>query len=114
MVQHYQEVRRIAFPLLYLSDIATDDVTLLHSSGHYWGLSGLLLAVPLYAPSNGAKALYDTIQDKDAWLFGWSALWAVRLDSTSPLFLDESSLLSPLRYYLPRPPALSISFVVSN
>ncbi|SCZ87477.1 BZ3500_MvSof-1268-A1-R1_Chr2-2g04943 [Microbotryum saponariae] len=46
------------------------------SCGHYWGLSGLLLAPPLYGPWNGAQALKGTIRDTDKWIYAWVALWA--------------------------------------
>lgn len=54
------------------------------SSGHYWGLSGVLLAAPLYGPWNGAAALKGTRLESDAWLYGWTALWAVRLSAVPP------------------------------
>lgn len=37
--------------------------------GHYWGLSGLLLAVPLYGPWYSLRALRGTIQAKDEFLY---------------------------------------------
>ncbi|SCV70314.1 BQ2448_1708 [Microbotryum intermedium] len=43
---------------------------------HYWGLSGLLLAPPLYGPWNSAQALKGTVRDTDKWIYAWVALWA--------------------------------------
>ncbi|KAK4055854.1 3-oxo-5a-steroid 4- dehydrogenase [Microbotryomycetes sp. JL221] len=46
------------------------------NSSHYWGLSGLLIAGPLYGPWNGARALRLSVRSQDNWIFGWVALWA--------------------------------------
>ncbi|GAA5848936.1 hypothetical protein JCM8547_006393 [Rhodosporidiobolus lusitaniae] len=62
------------------------------NSAHYWGLSGLLLAAPLFGPWNGAARLAGTIQDSDAWIYGWTALWAYAQLSNLVTHLNLSSL----------------------
>ncbi len=47
------------------------------SCGHYWGLSGLLLAPPLYGPWNGAKAVAGTIRADDTYIKVCVAIWTV-------------------------------------
>lgn len=66
-------------------DLAARNLTsFLHaySSGHYWGLSGLLIAAPLYGPWNGARALAGTARASDNWIYGWVAAWLVSAAST--------------------------------
>ncbi|BGP17382.1 hypothetical protein JCM10213_002865 [Rhodosporidiobolus nylandii] len=62
------------------------------NSGHYWGLSGLLLAAPLYGPWNGAKALSGTVFESDKWIWGWAGLWAYAELSNLLTHLNLSSL----------------------
>ncbi|GAA5850643.1 hypothetical protein JCM9279_006372 [Rhodotorula babjevae] len=67
-------------------------LNLFKNSGHYWGLSGVLLAVPLYGPWNGAAKLAGTVQDGNAWLYGWTALWAYAELSNLVTHLNLASL----------------------
>ncbi|BGP49305.1 Very-long-chain enoyl-CoA reductase [Rhodotorula kratochvilovae] len=67
-------------------------LNLFKNSGHYWGLSGVLLAVPLYGPWNGAARLAGTVQATDAWLWGWTALWAYAELSNLVTHLNLASL----------------------
>ncbi|GAA5999672.1 trans-2-enoyl-CoA reductase (NADPH) TSC13 [Rhodotorula paludigena] len=65
---------------------------LFKNSGHYWGLSGILLAVPLYGPWNGAARVAGTTLDSDSWLYGWTALWAYAELSNLVTHLNLASL----------------------
>lgn len=47
------------------------------NSGHYWGLSGLLIALPLYGPWNGAERIARTLRANPNWVYGTTAVWAV-------------------------------------
>ena len=47
------------------------------SCGHYWGLSGLLLAPPLYGPWNGAQAVAGSVRSNDNYIYACVAIWAV-------------------------------------
>ncbi|GAA5914465.1 hypothetical protein JCM6882_003027 [Rhodosporidiobolus microsporus] len=62
------------------------------NSGHYWGLSGLLLAAPLYGPWNGADRVAGSVLDNDKWIYGWSALWAFAEVSNLITHLNVASL----------------------
>ncbi|BGP56307.1 hypothetical protein JCM8202_005294 [Rhodotorula sphaerocarpa] len=62
------------------------------NSGHYWGLSGVLLAAPLYGPWNGALALRSSRLESDAWLYGWTALWTFAELSNLKTHLTLASL----------------------
>ncbi|GAA5873005.1 hypothetical protein JCM3774_004895 [Rhodotorula dairenensis] len=62
------------------------------NSGHYWGLSGVLLAAPLYGPWNGASALKGSRLESHAWLYGWTALWAFAELSNLKTHLTLASL----------------------
>lgn len=63
----------------------------------------MLLAAPLYGPWNGAARLAGSVQDGDAWLYGWTALWVVRPLSPPP-FLPPPP--GPLLFPGPRPDAM--------
>ncbi|GAA6023977.1 hypothetical protein JCM10207_006840, partial [Rhodosporidiobolus poonsookiae] len=65
---------------------------IIKNSAHYWGLSGVLLAAPLYGPWNSASALAGTVRDRDGWLYGWTALWAFAELSNLLTHLNLSSL----------------------
>ncbi|TNY24417.1 3-oxo-5-alpha-steroid 4-dehydrogenase-domain-containing protein [Rhodotorula diobovata] len=67
-------------------------LNLFKNSGHYWGLSGVLLAAPLYGPWNGAARLAGSVQDGDAWLYGWTALWVYAELSNLVTHLNLASL----------------------
>ncbi|KAK4049129.1 3-oxo-5a-steroid 4- dehydrogenase [Microbotryomycetes sp. JL201] len=62
------------------------------NSAHYWGLSGLLIAAPLYGPWNGAKALGTSVRNQDNWIYGWAALWLYGEVSNFITHLNLSSL----------------------
>ncbi|GAA5990245.1 hypothetical protein JCM11641_001797 [Rhodosporidiobolus odoratus] len=62
------------------------------NSGHYWGLSGLLLAAPLYGPWNGSSALEGSIRDSNVWLYGWTTVWVYAEVSNLVTHLNLSSL----------------------
>ncbi|GAA5823672.1 hypothetical protein JCM10212_007092 [Sporobolomyces blumeae] len=62
------------------------------NSGHYWGLSGVLLAVPLYGPWNGAARLVGTVRDSNNWLYFWVALWTYAELSNLITHLNLASL----------------------
>uniref|UniRef100_A0A0K3CGB4 BY PROTMAP: gi/472580643/gb/EMS18427.1/ enoyl reductase [Rhodosporidium toruloides NP11] gi/647397130/emb/CDR39923.1/ RHTO0S04e12068g1_1 [Rhodosporidium toruloides] n=1 Tax=Rhodotorula toruloides TaxID=5286 RepID=A0A0K3CGB4_RHOTO len=62
------------------------------NSGHYWGLSGILLAAPLYGPWNGAARLIGTSRDSESWIYGWAALWAYAELSNLITHLNLASL----------------------
>ncbi|GAA5825231.1 hypothetical protein JCM11251_006154 [Rhodosporidiobolus azoricus] len=62
------------------------------NSAHYWGLSGLLLAAPLYGPWNGAERVAGSVLDSDKWIYGWSALWAYAELSNLLTHLNLASL----------------------
>lgn len=49
-----------------------------HSSFHYWILSGALIAVPIYGPGYGAKALKGTLRSTDEYIWPLVGLWLVR------------------------------------
>ncbi|GAA5980145.1 hypothetical protein JCM21900_005774, partial [Sporobolomyces salmonicolor] len=61
-------------------------------SGHYWGLSGLLLAAPLYGPWNGAARVAGTVRNQDQWIYFWVALWAYAELSNLVTHLNLASL----------------------
>ncbi|GAA5871081.1 hypothetical protein JCM1840_007585 [Sporobolomyces johnsonii] len=65
---------------------------LFKNSGHYWGLSGLLLAAPLYGPWNGAARVAGTVRDQDQWIYFWVALWAYAELSNLVTHLNLASL----------------------
>ncbi|ORY70636.1 3-oxo-5-alpha-steroid 4-dehydrogenase-domain-containing protein [Leucosporidium creatinivorum] len=65
------------------------------NSGHYWGLSGLLIAAPLYGPWNGASALAGSTRASDNWIYGWAGVW---------LFGQISNLITHLNLRSLRPP----------
>merc|ERR1712093_61179 len=60
---------------------------LFKNSAHYWGLSGLMLAIPLYGPWYGASAVRGTLQAKDEFLFPMLGTW---------LFAEMSNLITHL------------------
>lgn len=41
----------------------------INSCGHYWGLSGLMLAIPLYGPWYSLRALRGSLQAKEEFLY---------------------------------------------
>jgi len=47
------------------------------NSSHYWGLSGLLLGGAIYGPWSSASKLANTIQDRDSFLIGCTAVWVL-------------------------------------
>ncbi|KAM0754506.1 hypothetical protein T439DRAFT_376977 [Meredithblackwellia eburnea MCA 4105] len=51
-------------------------LNLFKNSGHYWGLSGLLIAAPLYGPWNSAKALEGTLRSRENFVWGMVGIWA--------------------------------------
>lgn len=53
--------------------------------GHYWGLSGLLIAIPLYGPWNGATAVANTVRANDTYINVCTAIWAVSTVARSPI-----------------------------
>jgi len=64
------------------------------NSAHYWGLSGTLIAVPLYGPWLGQKALQGSVRESDKWIYGWVALWA---------YAELSNLITHLKLRALRP-----------
>ncbi|GAA5901278.1 trans-2-enoyl-CoA reductase (NADPH) TSC13 [Sporobolomyces salmoneus] len=62
------------------------------NSAHYWGLSGVLLAVPLYGPWNGQSRLSNSILSNDKYLYFWVALWAYSEFSNLLTHLNLASL----------------------
>jgi len=49
------------------------------NSFHYWVLSGLLLAAPIYGHAFSAVRTDGGLRDSSAWLYAWSAIWGVRV-----------------------------------
>ncbi|WFD26840.1 very-long-chain enoyl-CoA reductase [Malassezia nana] len=47
------------------------------NSGHYWLLSGVVLAGGVYSPSLGAEAVKGTIRDNVVYLAGCALLWLI-------------------------------------
>lgn len=46
---------------------------LFKNSSHYWGLSGVLLALGVYGPGKSAKALEGGVRaDGSYWVYGWA------------------------------------------
>lgn len=50
----------------------------LRSAGHYWLISGLLLAYPFYGPWNSASAVNGTLRAKDEYIWPLISVWIVR------------------------------------
>ncbi|PLW26907.1 hypothetical protein PCANC_23203 [Puccinia coronata f. sp. avenae] len=46
------------------------------NSFHYWVLSGLLLAGPIYGHASSALKTQGSLLDSSLWLYSWSAVWA--------------------------------------
>ncbi|GAA5949088.1 hypothetical protein JCM3765_004008 [Sporobolomyces pararoseus] len=64
------------------------------NSAHYWGLSGVLLAAPLYGPWNGQLRLSSSILSNDTYLYSWVALWVYSEFSNLLTHLNLASLRS--------------------
>ncbi|KAI5475362.1 enoyl reductase [Pseudohyphozyma bogoriensis] len=62
------------------------------NSGHYWGLSGLLLAVPLYGPWNSAQKLAGTLRANDNYINITVGIWLYAELSNLITHLNLSSL----------------------
>ncbi|GAA5872186.1 hypothetical protein JCM16303_001004 [Sporobolomyces ruberrimus] len=62
------------------------------NSAHYWGLSGVLLAVPLYGPWNGQLRLSNSILSNDKYLYTWVAIWVYSEFSNLITHLNLASL----------------------
>ncbi|KAL8278874.1 hypothetical protein RQP46_008745 [Phenoliferia psychrophenolica] len=62
------------------------------NSGHYWGLSGLLIAIPLYGPWNSAEKLAGTLRANPNWIYGTVGVWAFAQLSNLVTHLNLRSL----------------------
>ncbi|GAA6021418.1 hypothetical protein JCM11491_006702 [Sporobolomyces phaffii] len=62
------------------------------NSAHYWGLSGVLLAAPLYGPWNGAARLSTSVLSNDTYLYSFVALWVYAEVSNLMTHLNLASL----------------------
>ncbi|GAA6040317.1 hypothetical protein JCM8097_009417 [Rhodosporidiobolus ruineniae] len=89
---HYVKRELETLTVHHFSNATMPWTNIFKNSGHYWGLSGLLLAAPLYGPWNGAAKLAGSIQETDAWIYGWAALWAIGELSNLHAHLHLSSL----------------------
>lgn len=67
-------------------------LNLFKNSGHYWGLSGLVLAIPIYGPWNSAARLSGTLRDETAWIVGTVAIWTFGEISNAITHLNLRSL----------------------
>ncbi|GAA5847161.1 hypothetical protein JCM5353_004985 [Sporobolomyces roseus] len=70
-------------------------LNLFKNSAHYWGLSGILLAVPLYGPWNGASRLSSSILSNPTYLSFWTLFWIYAEFSNLLTHLNLASLRSP-------------------
>ncbi|GAA5926574.1 trans-2-enoyl-CoA reductase (NADPH) TSC13 [Sporobolomyces koalae] len=89
---HYAK-RELETLFVHRFSSATMPITnIFKNSAHYWGLSGVLLAAPLYGPWNGAARLSGSVLSNDKYLYFWAALWTYSELSNLVTHLNLASL----------------------
>jgi len=110
--QRFQEVssgNMVSCPLLIVAYNSP-------SCGHYWGLSGLLLAIPLYGPWYGLSALRGSVQAKDEFLFPLASVYLVGFHLPHRILMLHilTQLLNLIILYTHSSPKSPISFAISS